>query len=201
MFFFLLLFVTVPLLLQPSFGLQPCTESDECRGCTEDGDSNPLDETAECTWCSSCEHPECRTYNNHCQVAVDSNVNSENNDEACCCYHNPGQWEYFCTTRGNCAYHGDTCEDSSNCENSCTELDADDSGGGETSVLLILVAILPLTLWRCYQFLFKKNSKNVRPASAEQPNEQQQEHNLEQMVQQQQQQSDTQNEMQMMTPQ
>ena len=42
----------------------------------------------------------------------------------CCCYHNPGVWEYFCTTTAECTKHGDTCYDQSNCDGgSCSTTD------------------------------------------------------------------------------
>ena len=41
----------------------------------------------------------------------------------CCYYHNPGAWEYFCTTTANCNSHGDTCYAESNCPSgSCTTI-------------------------------------------------------------------------------
>jgi hypothetical protein len=35
---------------------------------------------------------------------------------SCCCHHNPGAWEYFCTTPAYCASNGDECHDiATNC--------------------------------------------------------------------------------------
>ena len=101
---------------------EACTEFDDCKGCTEDGNGVAAEGDTDCTFIANDrDGGECRLKekDNHCQVRPNNN----HNNEACCCYHNPGQWEYFCTTPTRCAFHGDTCKDASNCESSCKDFD------------------------------------------------------------------------------
>ena len=57
---------------------------------------------------------------------------------ACCCYHNPGSWQYFCTTAEHCHFHGDTCRAESKCGGgSCPE----DSGGVSTMIVVVVVVV------------------------------------------------------------
>jgi hypothetical protein len=181
--FFTLLFSL--LIAKSSAASFACNNDDSCAGCYEDGDGNPVDGSNDCYWeAVTGNGGECRkkSGHGHCQVNDDDYDDDDDDDDdygACCCYHNPGQWEYFCTTPENCEYHGDTCEDISNCEsfNSCKDMDDDDDDDDDDEALHLIVGLivmlLPVVLCCCCCCLYynnkKKASANVHGTPQEKP--------------------------------
>ena len=166
-FFFLLLSLLIAKSSAASFA---CNNDDNCAGCSEDGDGNPVDGSNDCYWVAETGNGgECRkkSGHGHCQVNDDDDDDDDDDDYgACCCYHNPGQWEYFCTTPENCEYHGDTCEDISNCESifdGCKDMDDDDDDDEEALHFFIglIAVLLPVVLCCCCGCCYYNHKKRA----------------------------------------